>query len=336
MPLAGVTIATGTTNQVLVNGGTAGVAGAVTFSLPQSIATTSTPTFGGVTLTATSSITSSSYQTGLVNPSFTPPSGSASFAAWEINPTINGTSSGIAYGLVIASKTNTLTGGSIKLLSLGTTTTDAFTGYTENFVITTDGAMASNGSITTLNGVVQLNGTSTGLGVRVAPVGLAWIAAKANSIGDRMLALQDNSGNNTFTVDANGALTIADTSANKTLITGSGYSLTGSSTQAMVSLAGTLNTSGVVDVFKVAITDTAHGAGTHLVALYGGAAGATLEFSVDTAGVPNVQSGGSTTISTGVGSVKMSTANAATNAAWIPFAYAGTTYYFPAWTTNAP
>lgn len=50
----------------------------------------------------------------------------------------------------------------------------------------------------------------------------------------------------------------------------------------------------------------------------------------------NIASGGSTTISTGVGSVKMSTANPATNTAWIPFAYAGTTYYLPGWTTNAP
>ena len=50
----------------------------------------------------------------------------------------------------------------------------------------------------------------------------------------------------------------------------------------------------------------------------------------------DVRSGGSTTISTGVGSVKMSSVNAATNTAWIPIAYAGTTYYVPAYTTNAP
>lgn len=49
-----------------------------------------------------------------------------------------------------------------------------------------------------------------------------------------------------------------------------------------------------------------------------------------------VTTGGSTTISTGVGSIRMSTANAATNSAWIPFIYAGTTYYLPAFTTNAP
>lgn len=53
-------------------------------------------------------------------------------------------------------------------------------------------------------------------------------------------------------------------------------------------------------------------------------------------GTVNIVTGGSTTISTGVGSVKMSTANAATNAAWIPFKYNGTTYFVPAWTTNAP
>lgn len=46
--------------------------------------------------------------------------------------------------------------------------------------------------------------------------------------------------------------------------------------------------------------------------------------------------GGSTTISTGVGSVRMSTANAATNASWIPITYAGVVYFIPAWTTNAP
>lgn len=55
-----------------------------------------------------------------------------------------------------------------------------------------------------------------------------------------------------------------------------------------------------------------------------------------TSGLFNIPSGGSTTISTGVGSVRMSTVNAATNTAWIPIQYAGTQYYVPAWTTNAP
>ncbi len=50
----------------------------------------------------------------------------------------------------------------------------------------------------------------------------------------------------------------------------------------------------------------------------------------------NTSAGGSITIGAGVGSVKMSTANGATNAVWIPMSYNGTTYYVPAWSTNAP
>jgi len=53
-------------------------------------------------------------------------------------------------------------------------------------------------------------------------------------------------------------------------------------------------------------------------------------------GALDILTGGSTTISTGVGSVKMSTANAATNTVWIPIKYNGTTYYVPGFTTNAP
>ena len=50
----------------------------------------------------------------------------------------------------------------------------------------------------------------------------------------------------------------------------------------------------------------------------------------------DIRTGGSTTISTGVGSVKMSTANPATNTSWVPIYYAGTIYYVPGWATNAP
>lgn len=60
-----------------------------------------------------------------------------------------------------------------------------------------------------------------------------------------------------------------------------GYSLTGTQAQSMVSWAGTLNTSGSPDVFKIAITDTARGASTKLFNIYGGASGTTSEFSID-------------------------------------------------------
>lgn len=49
-----------------------------------------------------------------------------------------------------------------------------------------------------------------------------------------------------------------------------------------------------------------------------------------------VTDGGSTTISSGTGSVKMTNASAANNAVWIPITYGGTTYYVPGWTTNSP
>lgn len=55
-----------------------------------------------------------------------------------------------------------------------------------------------------------------------------------------------------------------------------------------------------------------------------------------TLGKLDTKTGGSTTISTGVGSVKMSSANPGTNTVWIPMKYNGTTYYVPGWTTNAP
>src|SRR6185437_8910236 len=55
---AGVTSLTGTANQVNVSGAT----GAVTLSLPQSIATSSTPTFGGETLNGALTITPTTNQ----------------------------------------------------------------------------------------------------------------------------------------------------------------------------------------------------------------------------------------------------------------------------------
>lgn len=74
-----------------------------------------------------------------VIPRFQPGSGSASWAAVQINPTINGTSSGTAACLVVASKTNTLTGGVVNLVDFGTTSTDYGTGYTSVWRLTAAG-----------------------------------------------------------------------------------------------------------------------------------------------------------------------------------------------------
>lgn len=53
-------------------------------------------------------------------------------------------------------------------------------------------------------------------------------------------------------------------------------------------------------------------------------------------GKTSLSNANSQVISTGVGSVKMSTANPATNTAWIKIYIDTTAYWIPAWTTNAP
>lgn len=52
--------------------------------------------------------------------------------------------------------------------------------------------------------------------------------------------------------------------------------------------------------------------------------------------VLSIPSGGSTSISSGTGTVKMTSANNANNAVWIPITYNGTVYYVPGWTAHAP
>lgn len=88
-------------------------------------------------------------------------------------------------------------------------------------------------------------------------------------------------GANTFTA----LQTITQASANAGILASTGYSLTGSNATSMVNLAGTLNTSGVVDVLKVAITNTAVGTGSKLLNLYAGASGTTSVFSVSPTGL---------------------------------------------------
>jgi hypothetical protein len=67
-------------------------------------------------------------------------------------------------------------------------------------------------------------------------------------------------GANTFTA----LQTITQASANAGIIASTGYSLTGSDATSMVSLSGTLNTSGNPDVFKISLAYTAAGAGTNM------------------------------------------------------------------------
>lgn len=81
-----------------------------------------------------------------------------------------------------------------------------------------------------------------------------------------------------------GATTISQAASGSVPLTISGYSLTGSQQQSMVSWAAVLNTSGSPDVFKIAVTDTARGANTRLLNLYAGASGTTSVLAVDRLG----------------------------------------------------
>lgn len=155
----------------------------------------------------------------------------------------------------------------------------------------------------------------------------------------------DNGGNLMLNVASTSnqiAIAIANSSVKFTQdgTAGAGPSITAGTAASAVSALSVTQTrnfsSSATDYLSAAFTETSVHASDNYLALYGGAGGVTLKFNIKSSGVPNVQSGGSTTISTGVGSVKMSTANAATNTAWIPLSYAGTTYFVPAYTTNAP
>lgn len=81
-------------------------------------------------------------------------------------------------------------------------------------------------------------------------------------------------GANTFTA----LQTITQAAANAGILASTGYSLTGANATSMINLAGTLNTTGVVNVIYSNITNTASGAGTRLFRLD---VGGSHRFSVD-------------------------------------------------------
>lgn len=80
------------------------------------------------------------------------------------------------------------------------------------------------------------------------------------------------------------SLALTQGTANQSVLTSTGYSLTGSDATGMVSYAGTTNTSGNPILFKIALTNTASGATTKFASFLAGASGTTEVFSVDKAG----------------------------------------------------
>lgn len=72
-------------------------------------------------------------------PTISPASGSGNFTVEELNPTINGTSSGVATVLAVAPVVTAFTGGTVNLVDFGTTTTNYNTGFTSKFKVDSSG-----------------------------------------------------------------------------------------------------------------------------------------------------------------------------------------------------
>lgn len=75
------------------------------------------------------------------NTTFAPSSGLSNFVGTLMDPIINGTSTGIAYGLVVAPMTNVLTGGTVYAACFGSTTGINLAGLTCPATITPAGAL---------------------------------------------------------------------------------------------------------------------------------------------------------------------------------------------------
>lgn len=81
-----------------------------------------------------------------------------------------------------------------------------------------------------------------------------------------------------------GRLIITQATANTSILTSTGYSLTGANAQNMLDFAGTWNTSGNPSALKIAITNTASGATAKFLELLAGAGGVTSILNIDLTG----------------------------------------------------
>ncbi len=149
----------------------------------------------------------------------------------------------------------------------------------------------------------------------------------------------------TFTISGNATANFY----NDSFVTGAAASITYSSSGASslnnCSVNSSLNPcingsgAGALQLNSVSFLNNASLAGT-LNIIYGSAiAAGEIRAGADIGGRTNtisVTKTNSTTIGAGAGSVKMSSGNAADNAAWIKIYIGTTAYWIPAWTTNAP
>lgn len=219
------------------------------YSFTTSFVTTNTMNFGigrsadGSTTGQDTYSPSTAVNTGAANfrTTFSPSASSPNYAALQINPTISGTSSGTATDLAIASKTNTLTGGTVNLIDAGTTTTDFFTGYASKFKVDLTGQINSQ-SLT----ASQLAGTDASKNITSVAVGTG-----LSLTGGTLSATGGGGGVSSFTGDgviiSNSASTGAVTD---TLVAATAKSVLGNATAS--SAAPTYTTAPVVSGLSTA------------------------------------------------------------------------------------
>jgi hypothetical protein len=229
------------------------------------------------------------------------------------------------------------------------------------FPVGSSGVIEIDGLATTsTDGLIVQNTTpaTSGATVQISPRlrlgGTAWnsvgLASETNSFFIENLPAT-NAGTTTATfkigyVAPNGTVTYPFTVSSGNVVTGAGTFVVGANISLGDRLIGNSgngtiwNINSAVGDGKANLTNNANTAGIGFDvttdAFLQVRVRAQNAFATVRALLYDTTSGGSTTISTGVGSVRMSTVNAATNTAWIPLSYAGTTYFVPAFATNAP
>jgi hypothetical protein len=123
-------------------------------------------------------------------------------------------------------------------------------------------APGTNGNVLTSNGTTWTSAAPTtganpagsGSELQFRSSGTAFGAVTGSTVSGGAVTLADK-------------LTITQATANASVLTSTGYSLTGSDATSMIDLAGTWNTSGTVNGLKLNITDTASNAASNLAAL---------------------------------------------------------------------
>ncbi len=124
---------------------------------------------------------------------------------------------------------------------------------------TSGNVLTSNGTTWTSAAPATTNPAGSGSELQFRSTGTAFGALTSSSVSGANLTL-------------GGLLTVTPVAANTGYFSGTGYSLTGSDTTAMINLTGTWNTTGIANGIKLDVTDTASNANSLLMNLTVGGA----------------------------------------------------------------